>query len=249
MTAAKPSSFVTNVVNGVPHLAVVVSFDRDWQAEHRLVVQAGRVVVAETRVYPRRWEEEPTQSEEQAGVAADVPGRGLTTRLLRRVTVGAPIDHYVEMFQSLRESARSGASGVRVDIERGTREEFNISEKDFLSSSPALRALLNLEWRPRKPAPSSVARVPGRRPLSDDVLVEAAAAYIAARKRGSARPVPDAAKALKMTEARMRDLIYRARQRGILTPTLQGRGGGELTPEAMLQLARLKRRSGGRKRR
>jgi hypothetical protein len=72
---------------------------------------------------------------------------------------------------------------------------------------------------------------PGRRPLADEVLAEAAAAYVVARARGSQRPVPDAATAASMTEARMRDLIYRARRRGFLPPTHQGRGGGDLTAE------------------
>jgi DNA invertase Pin-like site-specific DNA recombinase len=66
------------------------------------------------------------------------------------------------------------------------------------------------------------------RPLEDAVLVEAAAAYLDQRQSGSSRPVPDAATAMEMSEARMRDLIYRARRRRLLTEAHQGRGGGIL---------------------
>jgi hypothetical protein len=204
----------------------------EWTVESQLAVQDGRVVIAEVRVSPARWQTDPAQSGEQAGLAAYVPPGGLTSRLLRQVPVGA----YVDLWGATLHPREPEEAAVAADVRR------------LLAwHDPALG---NSRWRSRPPARPPGAKRPGRRPLADDVLVEAAAAYIAARKGGSRRPVPDAARALNMTEARMRDLVYRARRRRLLSEARQGRGGGDLTPEGRKLLRMVRRRlSRGRKRR
>jgi hypothetical protein len=89
----------------------------------------------------------------------------------------------------------------------------------------------------------------GRRPLHTDTLLSVAVAYAKAAKAGSARPVEDAAQALAMTVPRARDLVYKARQRGLLTPADWGLPGGELTPQATALLAEQRQRTPSRSRR
>jgi hypothetical protein len=188
--------------------------ERGWLAEYRLAIQQGRLVVAEVRVRPARWAfDETGQSGEAAGLdAADVPLGGVSTRLLRTLSVGAPVDHMAELLQLLDRA------GVLPDV---LADAF--PHPETLRSRRAQAAA----GRPAGPSRG------GRQPLSDAVLLEAAEAYLAARKRGSPRPVPEAAARAAMSEARMRDLIYRARRRGLLTATRQGRGGGSFTPKAL----------------
>jgi hypothetical protein len=73
----------------------------------------------------------------------------------------------------------------------------------------------------------------GRRRLPDDVLLRAAVAYVAAVERHSEQPVLDAAKQIGETPERVRDLLHRARVRGLLMKTISGRAGGGLTPDAL----------------
>jgi len=56
---------------------------------------------------------------------------------------------------------------------------------------PPLRTALSPTVSPAHEGTSPNRRRRGRRPLSDDVLIKAAAAYVAARNRGSTRPVLD----------------------------------------------------------
>jgi hypothetical protein len=249
---------VATVVAGVPHAWLRVPINGDWVAEHRLAIQKGRVVVAAVRVYPRAWleglvnPEKTPVSEERAGLRATVPPGGLRRTVLRRVKVGALTDAYAEVLGGLAGHALSRALQGPVFDETGRKI------LDALPGDPA-RLLSPLDeltaslWgarpgtRPRAPD----AKRAGRRPLGDDVLVEAADAYARAWKQGDRRPrMRELAKTLKMSEARMRDLVYRARRRVFLPPTTQGRGGGTLTREARMLLRKLRRRSarGGRRR-
>jgi hypothetical protein len=50
--------------------------------------------------------------------------------------------------------------------------------------------------------------------------------------------VLDAAKQIGETPERVRDLLHRARVRGLLMKTISGRAGGGLTPEALAILSR-----------
>jgi hypothetical protein len=191
----------TNLVDGVPYaeLRAPLTDDMAWGVEHLLALRGGHLVVEEVRVFP---------------AGAPPPG-GLTTRLMRKVTIGAHVDRAAEI----------------------TRQLFALLEASPLSeeSKASLRGAVSLLSAPRGRRPGqrpTNATRPGRKPLGDDVLLAAAQAYISARQAGHRAPVVAAAKG-KMTEARMRDLIYRARRRGFLSKTMQGRGGGQLTDEAL----------------
>lgn len=211
-----------------------------WVAEYRLAIQDGRLIVAEVRVCPARWGLlGDAASGEDAGIAAsDVPPGGLTTRLLRRLTIGAHVDFTRKLLEQLGGTVRWPDGRVSKYPPAWTIPG--------VADRPGAVVLIDLAAAGATKRAASAARRPngkraGRQPLSDAVLVEAAAAYRDARKR-SPRPVPDAARALGMSEARMRDLVYRARKRGFLTPTKQGRGGGSFTPEADAILRRLRRK-------
>jgi hypothetical protein len=155
-----------------------------------------------------------------------LPSGGLTTRLARRAaTVGRHLDYAAVITR-----------GLVAQLEKAGVDTAKLRDAHGLLTSP----------RGQQAAPK--ASRPGRKPLGDDVLVRAAEVYIRFRQKRDPAPVVAAAKATKMSQARMRDLIYRARQRGLLTKTLQGRGGGELTPagKAMLKDTPRKGRRTGR---
>lgn len=159
---------------------------------------------------------------EQGLAKALVPAGGVTTRILRSVSTGAHVDYYTELANVIRKQGRA------------------LADFGILTTMLSSRRL--------KPRPPGTPRR-GRKPLSDEVLLKAAQAYFHARKAGAPAPIVAAAKATKMSEARMRDLIYRARRRGFVTPTFQGRGGGNLTPEASKLLRKIARSKKPRRRR
>ncbi len=88
----------------------------------------------------------------------------------------------------------------------------------------------------------------GRRPIPIDTLLSVASDYADAVDGGSTQPVVDVAKKLRMKPERARDLVHRARYRGLLTPAQQGRSGGKLTPNAKRLIARGKKGRRGKKR-
>jgi hypothetical protein len=70
---------------------------------------------------------------------------------------------------------------------------------------------------------------PGRPRLSDLMLARMARAYLDALARDSSRPVLDAAARLGEKPERVRDLLHRARLRGLLEGATSGAAGGTLT--------------------
>jgi hypothetical protein len=97
------------------------------------------------------------------------------------------------------------------------------------------------------PAPAPRASGPGRRPVATETLLDVADAYARAVKARSAHPTRDAAAALDMKMVRVRDYVHRARIRGLLTPSPQGRPGGTLTPIARAMLQQRARKTGRRR--
>jgi hypothetical protein len=208
----------TEVIDGAPYADLTEPVAEAWEASYRLALQGGRLVVARLSVSPR----------------GAVPAGGLTTRLLRRVTIGAHLDRAAEITRAL--------------ISHLTRLEAASTSEDTKALLRRQRQLLAAP-RGRRPGqrPADTSR-PGRKPLGDDVLLAAAQSYVTARARKHPAPVLAVAKAGKMSEARARDLIYRARRRGFLSQTTQGRGRGDLTDEARALLKHMSkpkpRRSG-----
>lgn len=76
------------------------------------------------------------------------------------------------------------------------------------------------------------ARRPGSRGRDDVHYAEVAAAYVAAFKAGSDRPVVDVAESLYVAPKTVSNKLFRARERGLLTSPPRGRAGGELTDKA-----------------
>jgi hypothetical protein len=184
---------------------VSVPLDAHWVAAYRITVQDGAVVVGEVRVFPReedRWSLPGTWSAEVLGIKAPVPRGGITSRLLRRVRVGA---HHRIADAVLRRDA---------------------------------------DWVPM-PLALERQRPPGAgRPRKPDLwYARLAQAYARALHAGSARPILDVARAKHLPPARVRDAIYRARGRGLLSRAQlpgqegqQGQKGGRLTPKALALL-------------
>ena len=158
------------------------------------------------------------------GLHASVPAGGITMRLLRHVPVHAHIQALADMLRRPPETQVLEALLIRTPAE-----------------------VLLSSVRP----PAAPVKTPrrGRRPISTETLLAVAVAYDKAVRRGSsAQPVVDAAKALRETPTRVRDLVHRARHRGLLTHAQWGRSGGELTPLALKILKRGKAtKRGGRK--
>jgi hypothetical protein len=75
-----------------------------------------------------------------------------------------------------------------------------------------------------------------RGPSGDLKLAQYAEIY--ERHRGSRSQMRDAAVEAKLEPIQMRNYIYRARRRGLLTKTSAGRAGGDLTPRARSLLKR-----------
>jgi hypothetical protein len=247
-TSSRPQVRAGTDEHGQPWVWLCVPVDDAWVAEHRLAVQAGRVVVAEVRVYPSRWAQRaagaPESGEHRGLLADDVPPKGLSTRLLRRLTIGAHIDEMSHILELAELAGTDLLPAPLRDAQIGTAPGTNLAEvARRLARRPGLVAhVAERQARPER-------RRGGRQPLPEVVIAEAAAAYIDARRRGSQHPIPDTARKLKTSVARLRDLVYRARRRGFLTPTVQGRGGGTLTSEAQALLRAARRRTQRRLRR
>ena len=80
---------------------------------------------------------------------------------------------------------------------------------------------------PSRPGPRP--RRGGRKPVTDDMLVSVAYAYAFACQKELKAPVPFAAKHHRMTEAKVRDWLRVARERGILKKADSTRPVGALT--------------------
>lgn len=147
------------------------------------------------------------------------PAGGLTGGTLDRLRVGDYMKHLDPLLQYFRRastpSAVRAAAGLRRD---GFR---------FLLDGPPATP----------PGPARIRRR-GRPRLSDRDLARSAEAYIAAVRRGSRRPVLDAADELGEDAERVRDHLHRARGRGLLAASLKGAAGGTLTATARALLRR-----------
>ena len=86
--------------------------------------------------------------------------------------------------------------------------------------------------RPRRPSQR------GRKPRSERAVAEIAQCYAETVSAGSSRPVAEVALKKRIPEATVRNVIHQARQQGLLSKTLQGRVGGQLTAKAKKLLRR-----------
>jgi hypothetical protein len=72
----------------------------------------------------------------------------------------------------------------------------------------------------------------------DATYARLAEAYVAAWAAGSRTPATDVARRWKLSAAKVRDLLHKARRRDLLTDTPSGKIGGELTDKARELLGR-----------
>lgn len=135
----------------------------------------------------------------------DLPAGGVTARLLRRVPLG-------ELERSMRRRLHAVLTTSEAHVANEPRSQFM---HDYLD------ALVNVIERP------------GRRGRDDLQYARIAAMYVQILDSGSSRPNAEAAAALHFSPSQFSQLIYRARQRGLLSPSPPGRAGGALTKKAI----------------
>lgn len=107
-------------VANIPELWAEVTIGADWVAAARLTVQRGRVVMAELRVFPNETDrKEPGRwSADFLGMAAAVPSRGLSARLLRQLKLGELYGSVEQIRRDNRDSPWLSLVGLPLAVER-----------------------------------------------------------------------------------------------------------------------------------
>jgi hypothetical protein len=199
--------------------------DDRWLVAYRVVVQEGRAVVAELRVFPNEPErQDPGEwSGEWLGRKAHVPAGGVSTRGLRSIRLGAGL----HSLTALVDRVKGMGSDYRwlLDPEGGWYGAFGITE--------------SLTTEPARPASSGR----GRPALPPEEYARIAAAYVKALDRGSPNPIQDVARDLGLRVSTVRSRIHIARIRGLLDRGRQGYAGGQLLPAAQKLLRKMKKGS------
>src|SRR5215475_11585079 len=180
--------------------------DDTWMAAYRLAPQAGHVVVAELRVFPLE-PERPRWSSLGAGRwSAEVLGD----------TASVPRDG---LSARVLRKVRVGEHSTKAD-----------EALEWWRTLGMLEGFSGLGDTRRRTTPTGPTRGrPGHPPL---FYARLARTYAAAVARHSPRPTEVVAARHRLTVARARDLIHKARVRGFLTTTIKGRLAGALTPKA-----------------
>ena len=163
------------------------------------------------------------------------PGARLTARGLRRAPLG-------EMERAVRSEAHELAlreldlHASPGGIARRSREpvSYRPSEEE-VASVVERRALAIAAFRmandfAERPRPGSAGR-------GDTHYAAVAASYVALLDAGDPRPVAALADQLHLSVTTVRNLLYKARERGLLTSAGRGRAGGQLTDKAKEMLS------------
>lgn len=129
---------------------------------------------------------------------ATTPEGGITTRLLRSITLTQALDVVRSFGAEMRPHA-----------------------------GPELGAIVE------SVATADLHRRPGRQPRPDAEYAEVAVSYDRLLRQGSRAPISELARELHCSKERARDLVWRARKLGYLTPTKRGRSAGAATPHAL----------------
>jgi len=224
-TPLTPGRFRLSQVH-VENVWVMSDLGNGWVVAYRLVAQGSNFVIGEVRVYPLetqamlnlktgRTRASPVDaawwSGNVKGVRASVPPGGISSRILKRVTVGAHITDAREVFKQL--DARARTKGRASSVLEAIASRYGVTD---------LR-------RPQRIGSSES----GPRGLPRSVYVRTAQAYLAHLKGG--RPVQDAARELGETPQKVRDRILRARRMGILDPApSRGRAAAGLSAGSLV---------------
>ena len=151
-------------------------------------------------------------------------GASIGVRQLREVPIGA-------MERALR-------SYISEEIPL-TRRIYNTPQLAVISPTAVPDADSAAELRKWRELAADFARRPrpGVKGRSDESYAALAACYVAAFERGEMSPVRAVARELGIGETTIRNLLTKARERGLLTATEPGRAGGALTHKASRLLA------------
>lgn len=170
-----------------------------WVIAYRLVLQDGRLVIGELRVYPRVDDAPPWDiARDLQGIRAPAPAGGLTAAIVHAITVGGDVNLGRLIVRELRGKGPLGPMiwnrlrALGVQTEEGPP----------------------VDTAHRKGGPKGKGIAFYRR---------IARTYLAA----PSRPVQAVARAEGLTTAQARDAIHRARHRHrLLPPTSRGKAGG-----------------------
>lgn len=195
-------------------LWVMLQLDEDWISYIRFTAIDGRPVIAELRVLPTMSQVGTQGDPWLAPTLENVdwptpPDAGLTSRALRGVHLGRAVELAYEHLQKF--------------LQRELRQPRPLPTR-FTSEAV------------------SAPRRPGRRGRDDRFYAIVAALYVKALEQGSRKPVVATAEMLSKRQrgtyeaAYVRDLLYAARQRGLLTRPPKGQAGGQLTDRAQALL-------------
>lgn len=138
------------------------------------------------------------------------PAGGVTTTLLRRLPLG-------EIVTAVRAKVAANAQRQSRNVER--------------FEDPDLRAF----YRRAASAGERLSKRPGRAGRSDLYYAEVAADYVRLLV-SDPTPVETLRKRMNLSASQLRNVLYAARERDLLTKALPGRAGGRLTPKAIALL-------------
>jgi hypothetical protein len=187
----------------------------DWIAAFRLLIQDGRLVVGELRVFPAagRRGRAGEWTGGDAGLAANAPRGGLPATLLRQITFSEVTAEAVAVARWIQQQHGAPPDGL----------------PDFD------RAVADVEEPKGK-----TKRGAGRPAIERLFLARVAKCYMERLEdaQNYAKPAQVLAGEYGKTEECVRGWIAKARKQGLLTPTRPGMKGGKLTPAAEALLRR-----------
>ena len=181
-----------------------------WRVAYRVRPSGDRVVVAEVRVFPHLGSPGAPPGEWNVETGV-VPEGGMPARLIRDgLVLGTHIHDWLPAF--LNRTRKRYPFFIFKELEQ-----------------------LGYPAKVRKGPGARAGR--GSKGRTDRELAELAAVYVT--KRGERAQVAATAEEVGLPTTAVRDALHKAREKGVLTPTQQGRAGGELTPraEALLRQA------------
>jgi hypothetical protein len=188
-----------------------------WMAAYRLMVRAGRLLVAEVRLVPDhppgssrsgRWSEDPSA----------VPPEGVPGRALRALRLKVPLERFPRFLRNLERDPKFakqllGGHGIRLGSKMARRRPGRAGRSDSFYLAWAVAYVDRLAAGSRRPVKDLAEHPPVviRGYRSDDHFT---------------------------SQATVRDIIHQARKRGLLTTSPSGRPGGELTAKAERMMKR-----------
>lgn len=181
-----------------------------------LPTPAGELVVGEVRIFPGYARGRDAGRWNPKGEA--IPPGGIPARVLREMSVPAGLLATRRVLRDFRDGwAKLGAD-------------------PFAQGGPFSQVFTEAA------ADEPKRRGPGRRPLSEDQLVDVARRYVRLRSKGSASPTKDLAEEMRVAYSTAAQHVRKARAAGILTPTSAGKSGGALTSKGMALLEKKPRK-------